>query len=173
VRRGEFRDDLYYRLNVVPLRLPPLRQRREDIPQLLEFLLETHAAKLGVELPEVSLKASRALHNHDWPGNVRELDNRVQRALLLCQTKQLQPRDFFDCSSNALDQEQQVAFEFGDCSRSLAEIEQAYIGRVMEKTDGNQSRAAEILRITRKTLRNKLQAYSATTDTPESLRSVS
>jgi DNA-binding NtrC family response regulator len=168
VRRGAFRSDLFYRLSVITLDLVPLRQRREDIPALLDFFLERYAREYARELPGLSTSALDALQGHDWPGNIRELENRAQRALLLCRSGRLEAGDFFRELRGPASGERPAsldaeagAFSFGDCDHSIAEVEQAYINRVMEKTEGNQSRAAQILQISRKTLRSKLQLYAA------------
>ncbi|MBN2496098.1 MAG: sigma-54-dependent Fis family transcriptional regulator [Deltaproteobacteria bacterium] len=159
VGRGAFRSDLYYRLNVVTLHLVPLRRRKEDIPSLLDLFIERYARKFNCRAAEISAEAQRALREHDWPGNIRELENRVQRALLLSSSDQLGPDDFFE--KQDVDDEPSSAVHFPDCNRSLAEIERLYISWVLSETNGNQSQAAQILQIDRKTLRNKLRGYSA------------
>jgi DNA-binding NtrC family response regulator len=153
-RRGEFRPDLYYRLNVITLNLLPLRERREDIPALLEFFLDRYAREYRRPLPEVSAGALEALRSYDWPGNIRELENRAQRALLLGRAPRLKAEDFFGPVQPATDD---ASIQFGDCCHSMAEMERLYINQVLRKTAGNLSQAAQILRITRKTLRSKLQ----------------
>ncbi len=157
VRHGEFRSDLYYRLNVVTLDLIPLRQRKDDIPALLELFINRYTDRFNRKTPEVSTEARRALHAYNWPGNIRELENRVQRALLLSRSDRLSAEDFFD-ELGAETGESPV--QFGECTRNLADIERLYINWVLQKTNGNQSQAAQILQIDRKTLRNKLRSYS-------------
>jgi two-component system response regulator HydG len=157
VRRGEFRSDLYYRLNVVALDLIPLRQRKDDIPALLELFINRYTDRFNRKTPEVSGEARRALHAYNWPGNIRELENRVQRALLLSRSDRLSAEDFFDEPHTGAGE---PPIQFGECNRNLADVERLYINWVLQKTNGNQSQAAQILQIDRKTLRNKLRSYS-------------
>jgi len=157
VRRGEFRSDLYYRLNVVALDLIPLRQRKDDIPALLELFVNRYTDRFNRKAPEVSSEARRALYAYNWPGNIRELENRVQRALLLSRSDRLSAEDFFDEPNTGAGE---PPIQFGECNRNLADVERLYINWVLQKTNGNQSQAAQILQIDRKTLRNKLRSYS-------------
>jgi DNA-binding NtrC family response regulator len=174
VRRGQFRSDLFFRLNVVSLHLPPLRERRDELPALLDFFVKKYARSFRCEAPTVTSEAFRALQGHDWPGNIRELQNRVQRAILLSQSDRLYADDFFTgeclCGNSS-------AVHFGNCDHSLAKIEQQYISHVLERTRGNRSQAAQILQISRKTLHNKLQAYARDDASPQqkerAIRSVS
>ena len=154
VAAQEFREDLYHRLSVVTLEVPPLRRRPEDIPQLVHFFLQRYAEEYGRDIPVVSRAAQQALAAHDWSGNVRELENRTQRALLLSNRDTLCPEDFF---TEPFASAAGSGIHFGKCELSLAEVEHAYIEEVMVRTEGNQSRAAQILEIDRKTLRAKLQ----------------
>jgi DNA-binding NtrC family response regulator len=171
VTRGEFRSDLYYRLNTVPLNLVPLRRRREDIPALVAFFAETYAERFNCRVPDLPAAACEALQRHRWPGNIRELENRVQRALLVSRADRLEAADFFD--SPQILEADQPDIRFNNCSHSLASVEQLYISRVIEATGGNQTQAAQILQISRKTLRNKLQSYSSQDPDDLVLRSVS
>lgn len=157
VRRGEFRSDLYYRLNVVTLGLVPLRQRKDDIPALLELFMNRYTDRFNRKTPEVSAEARRALYEYNWPGNIRELENRVQRALLLSRSDRLSAEDFFDELHTDAGES---PIQFGECNRNLADMERLYINWILQKTNGNQSQAAQILQIDRKTLRNKLRSYS-------------
>jgi len=150
VKAGTFRPDLYYRLNVVNIQIPPLRERREDIPLLVDHFLKKICQQTNRgELPRVSAAAMDLLLNHDWPGNVRELENAVERALVIGRGPELQPADF--------------SFQFQQPSppagRTLADIEREYIERVYRECGGNHSRAARILDIDRTTLYNKLRRY--------------
>ncbi len=154
VRQQRFREDLYHRLSVVCIDIPPLRRRREDIPILVDFFLRSYAEQFRCEIPEVRAEAMAALQAHRFPGNVRELENRVQRALLLAGSGPLRPEDFLD---PAVEGGVGPAIHFDRCEYSLAQVERAYIEEVVEHTGGNQSRAAQILEIDRKTLRAKLQ----------------
>ena len=157
VREGRFREDLYYRLNVVALRIPPLRERREDIPLLAAHFL-THAAKRhGRAVPTLSPEAMTLFLEHQWPGNVRELENAIERAVLLAETDTILPGD--------LPPRLQGASGGGDGPdvtakpRRLDEIEREHILRTLDVYAWNQARAAEALGIGRNTLWRKLKDY--------------
>jgi two-component system response regulator HydG len=157
VRRREFREDLYHRLSVVTIEIPPLRQRVEDIPLLVSFFVDKYAAKFGRSVPEVSGEAMVALQREPWTGNVRELENCVQRALVLASGDRLERDDF------VLSRPERSAsrIHFACCDYCLEDVEKAYIERVLEHTDGNQSQAARILGIDRKTLRAKRERFGS------------
>jgi DNA-binding NtrC family response regulator len=157
VGRGEFREDLYFRLSVVVINLPPLRDRITDIPALLQFFIDKYSEKFGCESLAFSDEALDALTTHKWPGNIRELENRVQSAVLLRESDRLEKSDFF--RSSAYDARPQP-LEFRECEYSLEELQRLYIEQVLQKTNGNQSQAAQILEIDRKTLRLKLRKSS-------------
>jgi DNA-binding NtrC family response regulator len=151
VAEGRFREDLFYRLNVIPITIPPLRERREDIPLLIEHLLEQMAAEQGRHVDGVSRDAMALLMAHDFPGNVRELRNMVERAMVCATGPVLQAHDF------GLEVPMHVA---GDPSpASLADIERRHIASVLEQTCGNVTQAARILDIDRVTLYNKIRKY--------------
>jgi len=157
VQRHEFREDLYHRLSVVTIEIPPLRKRVEDIPLLVDHFVGKYAAKFGRGAPEVSGEAMTALQREPWTGNVRELENCVQRALVLASGDRLELDDFALCRREA----SASKIHFSCCDYCLEDVEQAYIERVLEHTDGNQSLAARILGIDRKTLRAKRQRFTA------------
>jgi DNA-binding NtrC family response regulator len=161
VRAGDFRMDLFHRLTVISITLPPLRERLEDLPDLVGFFLRKHAARFGRQVPRVPDTVLEAMERHPWPGNIRELENCVQRALLLAGSDCLSLDDlgWEQHGLQGLDQEQQDV-DFGDCRHSLAELESLYIDWVIRKTEGNQTQAAQLLQIDRKTLRSKLQKIS-------------
>jgi two-component system, NtrC family, response regulator HydG len=152
VKAGSFRPDLYYRLHVVCIDLPPLRERREDIPLLAEFFLHKYAKAMNRPVPRVSAQAMDLIINHEWPGNVRELENAVERSLVVGRDAELRPADF----SFQLQKDGATSTNGG---RTLEEVEQAYIERVWQESAGNHSRAARILGIDRTTLYNKLKRY--------------
>jgi len=155
VAQGAFREDLFHRLSVVTIEIPPLRRRPEDIPLLAEFFVKKYVKEFRLEeVPELGAEAIQALKAHEWSGNVRELENRVQKALLLNTGGALEATDLFE-EPRGLGAASPI--HFGGCKYSLAEVEQAYISEVIQHTEGNQSRAAQILEIDRKTLRTKLQ----------------
>jgi DNA-binding NtrC family response regulator len=149
VQQGRFREDLYYRLNVIEIRLPALRERREDIPLLAEHFVHRISSELGKEISGISAAALNLLIAHDWPGNVRELENAVERALVVSRSNEIRRADF--------------SFQFqADEPRggkTLEDMERAHIERILRETQHNLSRAARILDIDRTTLYNKLRRY--------------
>jgi DNA-binding NtrC family response regulator len=148
VEEGKFRPDLYYRLNVFQIHLPPLRDRRDDIPLLADHFVRKFAASMNKRIDGVSAAAMNLLTQHDWPGNVRELENAVERAMVVTQGPQLADRDF------ALRANQSEAGP-----RSLEDVERAHILSMLDQCNGNQTMAATILNIDRVTLHNKLKKY--------------
>ncbi len=179
VRNREFREDLYYRLNVVPVKLPPLRERQEDVPLLLEYFLERACAELEIPVKQCSSEALELLSAHTWPGNVRELENTVKRAVILSNDALLTPADFGGLSdrfetihADPMNQSLESLVEAklrsamvgiekldkGDIyDRVLEQVERPLIRFILEKTRGNQVRAADLLGINRNTLRKKVQ----------------
>jgi DNA-binding NtrC family response regulator len=149
VAEGKFRDDLFYRLNVIPITLPPLRDRREDIPLLVEHFLERMCAELGRKVDGVSRDAMAMLMSYSFPGNVRELRNIVERAMVCASGPVLQPVDFGlgDAAAAAV------------APASLEEVERRHIAAILEQSGGNVSQAARILDIDRVTLYNKIKKY--------------
>jgi len=157
VKEGRFRADLFYRLNVIPIQIPPLRERREDIPLLVEFFVERFCEKNNVSIKAVSKEAMSLLLSYDWPGNVRELENIVERAVLLNRSDQLECEDF----PGKVSQPEKVAVvgERQPANPTLESIEKAYIHFVMSQTDGKKTEAARILGIDTSTLYRKIQRY--------------
>jgi DNA-binding NtrC family response regulator len=156
VKRGEFRQDLFYRLNVVPVRLPDLKDRREDIPLLVHHFLQKLAHEQGDAPRRFSNDAMRILMTHDWPGNVRELENAVEHALTMGRGEILTPEDL---PASVTTSERDVVEEAVIDNLPLDEVERRYILRVMEKMDGHQIRAAHALGIDRRTLYRRLRQY--------------
>ncbi len=178
VRNREFREDLYYRLNVVPINLTPLRERKEDIPALVAYFLEHTCAELEIPTKQCSPDTMQLLTTHSWPGNVRELENSIKRAVILSSDHLLSPSDFTAITNHretfhAVPQEQSLEaivetklrssmngiekLDKGDIyNRVLEQVERPLIRYVLEKTRGNQVRAADILGINRNTLRKKI-----------------
>jgi two-component system response regulator HydG len=158
VRGGRFREDLFYRLNVVPVSIPPLRERREDIAALAVRFLFLYREKNKKGLREISPKALDLLVRYDWPGNVRELENYIERAVVVARGEVISPVDLppqIQALSTGLE-DPGIHFPLG---LSLPEAEKALILKTLEDTGGNRSRAAEILGINRRTLQNKLKEY--------------
>jgi len=151
VKEGTFRFDLYYRLNVVSIHLPPLRERREDIPLLAESFLKKHAIAMNKPVSRISSEAMSLLMNYDWPGNVRELENAVERALVIGKGPELMHSDFpLQMTASA---------PHPATGRRLEDVARAHIERVLEESGWNLTRAAEILAIDRSTLYSKIKAY--------------
>jgi two-component system response regulator AtoC len=147
IRKGRFRRDLYYRLNVIPIILPPLHRREDDILQLAEYYLHYFNRELKKNIKGFTQSAAASLLSHDWPGNVRELRNLVEREMIFCRSEWL-----------SLAEKSAAMTEKSDTPLlSLREMEQAHIRNVLKATGNNKSRAAEILGITRTTLRSKLE----------------
>jgi len=157
IKDGRFRPDLYYRLNVFAIELPALRERRADIPILVDFFVKKYSASMNRRVVRVSASAMSVLQQYDWPGNVRELENAVERAIVVARDPELREEDF------AIKLEPHVA---GDLPRTLDEIEKNHILRVLEECNYNQTRAADVLRIDRVTLHNKLKRYGWTRPVP-------
>ena len=147
IEEGKFRPDLFYRLNVFRVELPPLRERREDIPLLVDHFVRKFSLAMNKRTSRVSPEAMNRLQQQPWPGNIRELENAVERAMVVAQEPELRPQDFIF----------KAAPTNGD--RTLEEMERAHILRVLEECGGNQTRAAEILDIDRVTLYHKLKKY--------------
>ena len=162
IRQAKFREDLYYRLNVVGLEIPSLRQRREDISLLAQHFLEIFTARNHKDIKGFTPRSMDYLIRHDWPGNVRELMNAVERAVVLSRAEYLGENDFPIITGSG--QNNTTAEVTGspvnvDGATPLEEVEKATILKTMEATGGNKSEAARRLGITRKTLHKKLKAY--------------
>ena len=158
VRAGKFRQDLYYRLNVIRIELPPLRQRREDLPLLINHFIGKFAEAVGRDIKGIDPAAMTVLQGHDWPGNIRELEHVLERAVLLGQddTVGLEdlPPQLIGHGERALAVGQAVAKQL-----TLHDLEKEYIGKILENTRGNKTEAARILGVDRTTLYRKLEEY--------------
>jgi two-component system, NtrC family, response regulator AtoC len=165
VKKGRFREDLFYRLNVVQVRMPPLRERREDIPLLLEHFLRRCAKKLGQTVEGFTPEAMRVLESYSWPGNVRELENVVERAVVLAEGPRVDvdglPEKLLDDPVSA---PPSTPAGRGDLSikRAGRAMEQDLIRRALAKTNGNRTRAAELLDLSHRALLYKLKEYGIT-----------
>lgn len=155
VKAGSFREDLYYRLNVGAIEVPPLRSRCDDIPALANLFVREAARATGNSAPEIPVEVARLLACHAWPGNVRELRNVLERAVILSDGKALSPAQLPPEISRAVPPVPTLATPHG--MATLAEMEIGYIRHILAQCAGNKTRAAEILGITRLTLRNKLR----------------
>jgi DNA-binding NtrC family response regulator len=165
VERGQFRSDLFYRLNVIPLSLPPLRDRKEDIPALAKYFAEKHATQSQTPLPQLRQEFLDRLQSHSWPGNVRELANFIRRVVTLSDTRNIDAECF--------DREFQIVARSSNLSTGLApvlspavlagtpirELERLHVENTLALTDGNRTHAAVMLGISLRTLRNRIREY--------------
>jgi transcriptional regulator with PAS, ATPase and Fis domain len=151
IRAKTFRQDLFYRLNVVHLQVPPLRERPDDIPLLAQHFLWRYAVETNKKIDSIQLEAMEVLRRYPYPGNVRELENAIERAVVVGKSRQIQLSDL------------PFAIAVGDAAEmeklSLEEMERQHIARVLAIEDGNRSNAAKILRINRSTLYDKIKKY--------------
>jgi two-component system response regulator AtoC len=163
VKAGRFREDLYYRINVLPITLPPLRTRREDINLLIDHFIARNNARLGTAIRGVGNEARKLLLEYAWPGNVRELENTIERAMVLSDHDVLETSDLPDRIRDALDPVQ-VQLASGELSikKTAAAIEEILIRRALQKTKGNRTRAAEVLEISHRALLYKIKDYKIT-----------
>jgi DNA-binding NtrC family response regulator len=150
VAEGDFREDLYYRLNVFSIQIPPLRERTADVARIARYFLEKYARSMNKAVTDISPEAMKILTQYNWPGNIRELRNTIERALVVVGKKNsIEPEDL-----NLL-----FLSKANPPGNSLEEIEKAHIERVLEQSDWNISRSAETLKIDRVTLYNKIKKY--------------
>jgi PAS domain S-box-containing protein len=164
VREGAFRQDLYYRLNVIQLIVPPLRERPQDILPLARFFVEHYNAKFKRQIEGISPEAEGLLLRHDWAGNVREVRNAIERAMILEDTAYIRPASL-PIAVRGADPSMAVSSEMqtpslGVDAMSLVEQERRLLVQALEKTGGNQTQAARLLRITRDTLRYKMKKFN-------------
>ena len=156
VKEGQFREDLFYRLNVIPIHIPPLRERRDDIMPLARHFLREAALRSHKAIQGFTPEAERLMLTYAWPGNVRELRNLIERLVILGTSEHIEPAHLpvqFTGQPDVVPQrESSSSQEF----RTLAEVERAYINQVMQRVEANKSKAAKILGISRQTLRKKL-----------------
>jgi len=162
VKGKRFRDDLYYRLNVIELKLPPLRERREDIPLLVEAFLHKCGQARGKSVKAVGESALAMLIDYDWPGNVRELENVIERAVTLSRGDKILPDDL-PAPIQGSRGDRRILDDAAEKTLPLHEVEKEYIRKILEKTGGNKYRAAHLLGIDRKTLYRKLDEIEGTT----------
>ncbi len=159
IEDGSFRDDLYYRLSVVTLQLPPLRDRSEDVPLLAEHFLRKSCERYGLPLRRLRPQALEMLESYNWPGNVRELENVIESAVVLSKSDELPPEEL---PENVRRQQSRIAkihLDIPEDGISLEEVEKELLLKALHKARGNQSQAARYLNITRKTLLYRLEKY--------------
>ncbi|MCJ7603736.1 MAG: sigma-54 dependent transcriptional regulator [Desulfobulbaceae bacterium] len=157
VDSGHFREDLFYRINVVKISLPPLRQRKSDIPLLANHFLKKYSAGAGKNIPLISSQAMHLLTLHDWPGNVRELANVMERAVIFCKGREIFPNDLSEVMEKVA---QKGEFSLTLSSSSMSDAESVLICKVLEDTGWNLQQAARHLHIARGTLYSKMKKYS-------------
>jgi transcriptional regulator with PAS, ATPase and Fis domain len=151
VEQKTFRRDFYYRINVITITVPPLRERKEDIPLLAEYFLNRYARETNKRFSGISKEAMKRLVEYDWPGNVRELENVIERAVVLAKKEKIHPEQLpFG--------EPGQARPLGECS--LDAVTRDHIADVLERTEWNFSRAAEILGLNRSTLYKKVEKFN-------------
>ena len=153
IEEGKFRPDLFYRLNVFHIDLPPVRERRDDIPLLVGHFVKKFSLQMNKKITRVSPSAMNLLQQQPWAGNVRELENAVERAMVVAQEPEIREQDFVFKSAAA------AAAPNGNGPKSLEEIEKSHILRVLEQCNWNQTHAAEVLEIDRVTLHHKMKKY--------------
>jgi transcriptional regulator with PAS, ATPase and Fis domain len=161
--KGQFREDLFYRLSVIPINLTPLRERREDIPVLIDHFIDQYNLRFNKNVTGLTDKARKALETYDWPGNVRELKNAIERAMIL-QDDGLLTLDLFPLRIAEFKVESRVTLPGGnlripETGIDLYEVEKQLIQQALIRAGGNQSKASRLLSITRDTLRYKMKKY--------------
>lgn len=156
VQQGKFREDLFYRLSVVPIHLPPLRERKEDIPSLVDHFLMKYNKRAKKQISSINHDVLKALMEYDWPGNIRELENTIERAVVLSKNDEIAPEDLV---YHGISSVSSFLNPMGGKYRSLEEIEKEYIRAVLQAHQWNKSHSANILGIDRKTLLSKIKKY--------------
>ncbi len=161
VDRGRFRQDVFYRRNVLPVVMPPLRERKDDIAELARHFAAEAAARQGLPAPKVMAAAIKKLSGYDWPGNVRELENVIERAVVLSKPSEILPEDLL------IPEGRGAGSAATGGTGTLADLERDHILATLERLGGSRKRTSEALGISDRTLRNKLNAYKAETGSDE------
>jgi two-component system, NtrC family, response regulator AtoC len=159
VARGSFRSDLYYRLNVLPIRLPALREHPEDVPALVAFFVDTFNREFKKRITGLSAAASNLLEHYSWPGNVRELRNVVERAMLLTEGQRLEAHDFGALAPNPGTGD---PFELPAAGVNLEDLERSLVVQALKRSGGNQTRAAALLGLNRDQIRYRIEKFGLT-----------
>jgi transcriptional regulator with GAF, ATPase, and Fis domain len=160
VKEGRFREDLYYRINVVPLEIPPLRKRRDDILLLANYFLEMYSAKNGRKFKGLSHKAQETLLQYTWPGNVRELENTIERAVVMGQSEHIEEGDLLLTLKGAHLNTEAVFDKLLDGQVPLETVEKELLSRSLARAGGNRSMAARMLGLSRRTLQYRAEKYN-------------
>jgi DNA-binding NtrC family response regulator len=158
VRAGRFRQDLFYRLNVIAIVLPPLRERRDDIPRLVNFYVDAYNTEFRKHVTGVSPEAMRLLTEYTWPGNIRELRNAVERAMLLGGGQRLVPEDFPMATSGAAPLNEDIALPAGGVN--LEHLERSLVVQALRRSDWNQTQAARLLGLNRDQIRYRIEKFA-------------
>jgi two-component system response regulator HydG len=156
IAAGHFREDFFYRINVITIPIPPLRERKEDIPLLIEHFLEKFSHETAKQVDHITRDTVERLTAYEWPGNVRELENAIERAVVLSRSRTIDMADFSFL---------QVPTAMPSKPRSLREMEKYHIQRILEECGWNITRAARILDINRVTLHKKIKRFEMQKDT--------
>jgi len=157
VRHGHFREDLFYRLNVLPIVLPPLRERREDIPQLVHFYIDRYNGEFKKKVRGIGAAAMHALEGYGWPGNIRELRNAIERAMLLAEGDTLTREDFPAVASGPLQVGDGVQLPVGGID--LEQLERSLVVQALERTGWNQTKTAALLGVNRDQIRYRIEKF--------------
>jgi transcriptional regulator with PAS, ATPase and Fis domain len=157
VKKGKFREELFYRLSVVPIHLPPLRERKEDVSLLVEHFLRKYNKRAKKKIHNISSVIKKALMEYDWPGNIRELENTIERAVVLSKGDEIELEDLV---YHGISSSPSLFHPTGGRYKSLDEIEKEYIKSVLQAQYRNKSKTAKILGIDRKTLMAKIKKYN-------------
>jgi len=155
IKKGEFRQDFFYRLNVISMHIPPLRERRDDVPLLAEHFLDRYSRETNKDIDTISKEAMALLKKYDWPGNVRELENAIERAVVICKKRRLGPEEFSFLAPHLLAAEE---------TYSLEKTQIAHLQKVLKEFDWNITKAAQALEINRVTLHKKIKKYDLRPD---------
>ena len=158
VEASRFREDLYYRLNVVPIQLPPLRERKEDIPPLAEYFLKFYGEKNHRETVQILPESLDLMMRYDWPGNVRELENSIERGVIIARSEYLTPDELPPNIRKIAESTTRYSSEV-TVGSTIKEMEKEFIAQTLASVAGNRTRTAKLLGITRKTLQNKIREY--------------
>jgi two-component system nitrogen regulation response regulator NtrX len=158
IQNGDFREDLYYRLNVVPFHMMPLRDRKEDIPLLMQYFMNRHSKDLGEPIKDISDDARNLLHNYPWPGNVRELKNIVERLWILARGSEITVEDLPREITHAHDAKSQTQSN-SSLRRAKSDFERGFILDKLEENDWNVSKTADVIGLERSHLYRKLKTF--------------
>ncbi len=158
VKKGTFREDLFYRLNVIPIFVPPLRERKEDIPELVRYFLDYFAKEYGQKPKKITPEALKAIENYNWPGNIRELRNVIERLVIMTPSNIISQKDIIISETSRSDY-----FSYKTLKEAKESFEKDFITKKLEENNWNISKTAEILNIERSNLHRKIKAYNIKT----------